>query len=386
MSKTVVINPTATGSTEPRDLRDRFSDIVNVKDYGAKGDGTTSDDAAFTAAGATGKAVFVPGGTYKVTSSISGTFFGPDFVTINGGGSINYKTMCLIENTAAAHNSVYRGKDLTQVYTLEQIHQKLDKGDFSDLYVGDYITKTFTNPAGSSETADFVFADFDYWLGSGGGSTYTRKQGYDITDFECKFHHILMIPKDCFANTAQMNSTNTTLNPTSGQYPDGYMASNMQKLLETDSNSYAKKLSAQNVFGSYMKVFTDWECGKENTTAASAAGAGFVGSMVWFNNSQSGWDWVAHKLRLMHEPMVYGGAVFSSSGYEIGCGKSQLSYFRLKPDAIRCCLGRNSTIRVSYWLSAVASTTAFCRVHNDGYADSYGASNSSGVRPFFLIA
>jgi hypothetical protein len=39
---------------------------VNVLDYGAKGDGTTDDTAAFTAALATGKSVYVPQGTYKV--------------------------------------------------------------------------------------------------------------------------------------------------------------------------------------------------------------------------------------------------------------------------------------------------------------------------------
>ena len=39
---------------------------INVLDYGAKGDGTTDDTAAFTAALATGKSVYVPQGTYKV--------------------------------------------------------------------------------------------------------------------------------------------------------------------------------------------------------------------------------------------------------------------------------------------------------------------------------
>lgn len=56
---------TATGSTTARSLADRFADVVNVKDYGAKGDGSTVDTTAIQAAIATGKTVYFPEGTYK---------------------------------------------------------------------------------------------------------------------------------------------------------------------------------------------------------------------------------------------------------------------------------------------------------------------------------
>ena len=51
----------ATGSTTPRALKDRWSDIANVLDFGCKGDGVTDDSACFRAAIASGKTqVYVP--------------------------------------------------------------------------------------------------------------------------------------------------------------------------------------------------------------------------------------------------------------------------------------------------------------------------------------
>jgi hypothetical protein len=60
---------TATGSTTPRTLANRFADVVNVKDFGAVGDGVTDDrsaiQAAFNyAASISNCTIFFPNGTY----------------------------------------------------------------------------------------------------------------------------------------------------------------------------------------------------------------------------------------------------------------------------------------------------------------------------------
>ena len=65
----------ATGSTTARSLANRFADVVNVKDFGAVGDGIADDTAAIQAAinfcaSRNGGYVNIPSGTYNLTNPI----------------------------------------------------------------------------------------------------------------------------------------------------------------------------------------------------------------------------------------------------------------------------------------------------------------------------
>ena len=67
---------TANGSTESRQLSDRFADTVNVKDFGAVGDGVTDDTAAIQAGidyavAQGGLTVNMPSGVFAVTSTLN---------------------------------------------------------------------------------------------------------------------------------------------------------------------------------------------------------------------------------------------------------------------------------------------------------------------------
>lgn len=60
----------AEGTTTPRMLKDRFADVVNVKDFGAVGDGIHDDTEAIRAAFASGKNVYIPMGVYVCTGEL----------------------------------------------------------------------------------------------------------------------------------------------------------------------------------------------------------------------------------------------------------------------------------------------------------------------------
>jgi hypothetical protein len=76
---------------QPRTAQSKLRDVVSVKDFGAAGDGTADDtdeiQAALTAAGVAGAAVYIPGTTtfYK----ISDTLTVPDNVTVYGDGFVS---------------------------------------------------------------------------------------------------------------------------------------------------------------------------------------------------------------------------------------------------------------------------------------------------------
>jgi hypothetical protein len=75
-------------------VQSKLRDVVSVKDFGAVGDGVTDDTAAFAAALAASKYVFIPAGSYKISSTLyfsnhqiigdSNTFPGGVLITMTG--------------------------------------------------------------------------------------------------------------------------------------------------------------------------------------------------------------------------------------------------------------------------------------------------------------
>jgi hypothetical protein len=76
----------ATGASTRRSLAAHFADPRNVKDFGAVGDGVTSDTAAIDAALAVSSSLFLPAGTYVYTGTALAKYvFGPGKIVTGSG-------------------------------------------------------------------------------------------------------------------------------------------------------------------------------------------------------------------------------------------------------------------------------------------------------------
>ena len=100
----------ADGSTAPRTLEDRFADTVNVKDFGAVGDGVADDTVAIQAALNYAQqftyplvpAVYIPAGVYMVSNTITV----PSYTNLFGDGY--YSILQVQHNLPAGSYSVLR--------------------------------------------------------------------------------------------------------------------------------------------------------------------------------------------------------------------------------------------------------------------------------------
>ena len=110
-----ISNSTAisTGSTTARSLANRFADVVNVKDFGAVGDGVADDTAAIQAAitAATSRSsIYFPDGTYNILSQLVFTTSNVDIVG-SGSGSTFIKYI----GASTTNDIIVVGDGITQI-------------------------------------------------------------------------------------------------------------------------------------------------------------------------------------------------------------------------------------------------------------------------------
>lgn len=231
----------------------------------------------------------------------------------------------VLADGAAAHNCIYRGKNLGTSVTAEQ-YAAISSGKFTDLYIGDYwVIKGVT----------YRIAAFDYY--------------YNCGDTNFTKHHAVIVP-DTSLYKAQMNTSNVTTG--------GYTGSAMYK-----SNLAQAKTTIKAAFGS-AHVLTKREL---LTNAVNG-------------NTSSGWAWFDSDVELMNEVQAYGSVAWGAhdgNGYNVASGDGQFPLFMFDRTKLHN--------REDYWLRDVASATYFSYVGNAGHASSNYASTSSGVRPAFCI-
>ena len=271
-------------------------------------------------------------------------------------GYVDSRTDLVLQSGAGLHNSIYRGKNIQDKYNDGSLWAAISSGTFEDLYIGDYFDITISTSFTASETVRCLLAGFDVY--------------YKCGDSPLNTHHAVIVPMNCFAATAAMNSSNDT----TGAYYGSAMHNNVLPVYSS---------AIKNVLGSHLLTHRELLTNSVSTTVSSMAGAGFTGA-------SSGCAWYDCTLRLMSEPEVFGNTAMSSSFHDIGFAKTQLPLFRLRPDKIICGMGgsgyANEISRSTWWLSAVCSSTHFSFVFYYGSATNGGASYSNGVRPRFLIS
>ena len=231
----------------------------------------------------------------------------------------------VLADGAAAHNCIYRGKNLGTSVTAAQ-YAAISSGKFTDLYIGDYWV---------INDVIYRIAAFDYY--------------YNCGDTNFTKHHVVLVP-DTSLYKAQMNTSNVTTG--------GYTGSAMYK-----SNLAQAKTTIKAAFGS-AHVLTKREL---LTNAVNG-------------NTPSGWAWFDSDVELMNEVQVYGSVAWGAhdgNGYNVASGDGQFPLFMFDRTKLHN--------REDYWLRDVASATAFSRVYDGGRASGYDASYSNGVRPAFCI-
>lgn len=231
----------------------------------------------------------------------------------------------VLADGAAAHNCIYRGKNLGTSVTVEQ-YAAISSGKFTDLYIGDYWV---------INGVTYRIAAFDYY--------------YNCGDTNFTKHHVVIVP-DTSLYKAQMNTSNVTTG--------GYTGSAMYK-----SNLAQAKTTIKAAFGS-AHVLTKREL---LTNAVNG-------------NTPSGWAWFDSDVELMNEVQAYGSVAWGAhdgNGYNVASGDGQFPLFMFDRTKLHN--------REDYWLRDVASAANFSVVGYNGRADGYGASYSNGVRPAFCI-
>lgn len=243
----------------------------------------------------------------------------------------------LIPQNAGAHNSIYRGQDITDLFYDGTLSEQIAAGTFDDIFVGDYII-------GKNSNRKYLVADLDYRLHCG--------------DTECTTHHVLMIPEKVMG-TAKMNDTNITTG--------AYLGSKMYtEYLEPFKTVIKNDFETDHIL-THRNYF------------ANAVTNGYESAGTW-NNSD---------IELMNELMVYGSNIFHNiiNGTNLPTShtidKSQLSLFRL--DKSKIVAFNDAGDRNWYWLRDVVSSPAFAFVNNGGLASTNNALSVKGVRPAFLI-
>lgn len=253
------------------------------------------------------------------------------------------------------HDHTFRGSNLLgngHFASLNALSSALAAGDFSDIYIGDYIDAPFSY-GGTSYTARCRVAGIDYYMNYGDGTDMITR------------HHLAMVPDSTI--TARMNSTDTTAG--------GYVGSEMYTTTLPALMNALGGASGTPFYG-HLLSFRELLSNAVDTTAGTYA-AMHPGTFGFASN----WAWYTVSGVLMSEQQIYGSTLGASSIWAQGNMK-QLPLFNLVPEYA---FYTPTTGQIWHWLRSVSQAFAFCLLSGYGHANSSNASGMFYIRPLFVI-
>ena len=264
---------------------------------------------------------------------------------------------------AASHNGIFRGKDLTNIYTIDEICERISNGTFEDLYIGDYFDVTISTTYTANEVVRCVLAGFDtvpfYGDLNLGNNVYIN----------INKHHASIVTKNAFTKTHSLYTESDSITK-------GFDGSNIRSVLNTYGRALETELN--NHIIPHMRVVSNNIDSSGTLKGVSTLGA----------NSR-------YTISLLSEHQIFGTSFYSNPEEHDACSKL-LPLFDLNPSSINCkCGGINDIIKNSYggfdskpyWLINYADgKSMFCSLNSYSNIVCVEATYSSnGIRPYFLI-
>ncbi len=275
-------------------------------------------------------------------------------------------------------NQRYHQADVTAAWDNGTISTAIANQSFENIQLGNYITKTLSLPIlnGHIDAENGTSTDYKCQIKFVDANAFYGYNTYAVTATPHMAALIFGLPNDYMNPT---HSTTTAADPkvevtnedgsttTTGTGYTGYAGSYM----------HVKYLPA--VVKALNNALGNGHLVAHNMLMGTAVGSSLVNKFgsAWGATSRSEWQ-MNQYITLMTEAQIYGGTIWSSSGYDAGQANTKLAVFNLVRWNKFC---ENKHM----WLRDVASRSDFCLTSRFGDAGHSGAGNFGEVVPLILL-
>ena len=285
------------------------------------------------------------------------------------------------------HNMIYRGQNLGDTLTDAQ-HTALSSGNFTDLFLGDYWTKSVTIPdfyeLTTAEPSDWTTNYTSYYTKS--GDAYTAVTGDTAPTWAADTYYVKSVPTQTVTLKAVIADFDTFYAGYASTYAGinthhaAVIVTGFSNVVWNKTNStaggYVASLIHKWLVGSALPQIETWFGSAKVLSHQKLLTNAITG------DAASGWAWSSQKISLLSECQLYGMKVWGGSKatngvYEPGEAFKKLDVFNHIDANL---LFGNKNI----WCRDIASAVGVAYLIYSGHAYYYGAS-SAWVAPAALI-